>query len=498
MSRAARAVAGLTVLAAVLRFATLDRQSFWSDEAITVLLTRMDLGRMLDTIGDTESTPPVYYVVAWVWTRVFGDGEIGLRSLSALAGVATVPVTYAAGRTLLGARAGIAAAALVTVSPPLVWYSQEARSYALAVLLCGLSFWAFARASEEPSGRLLALWAVPSVLAVGTHYFAGFVVLVEAAWLVSRHRSPAVWWALAGVAAGAAALLPLAVGQRGNGFAEFIGASGGLARRIVVVPKQLLVGEALPAERAFAVVVALLVVASLVLVTVRGTAGQRRAVLVSTTVGAAAFALPVALALVGFDYVNTRNALVGAVPLGVAAVAGLAVAVDRRAGAAALVALAGILGAVSVAVAADASYHRPNWRGMAQELGPPSVPRAILAAPDHQGWFARVPLQLYLPDAHAVDRGIVRAGEQFATVARRSVDRSSPRTVEIGEIVTAGVGWEAPSLPAGLAGRFALAEERSGDGWTFRRYRSDRPVDVRTTLLAVPLAAVLVEERARP
>ena len=70
-----------------------------------MLLTRMDLGRMLETIGDTESTPPVYYVAAWVWKRILGDGEVGLRSLSALAGVATVPVAYAAGRTLLGTRA---------------------------------------------------------------------------------------------------------------------------------------------------------------------------------------------------------------------------------------------------------------------------------------------------------------------------------------------------------------------------------------------------------
>src|SRR3990170_1990545 len=79
------AISGLTVLAAVLRFGTLDRQSFWSDEAITVLLTRMDLGEMLSTVTETESTPPVYYLLVWAWAKVVGDGEIGLRSLSAIA-----------------------------------------------------------------------------------------------------------------------------------------------------------------------------------------------------------------------------------------------------------------------------------------------------------------------------------------------------------------------------------------------------------------------------
>ena len=62
--------------------------------------------------------------------------EYGLRSLSALAGVATVPVAYLIGAELRGRRAGLMAAALVAVNPMLLWYSQEARAYALLVLLC--------------------------------------------------------------------------------------------------------------------------------------------------------------------------------------------------------------------------------------------------------------------------------------------------------------------------------------------------------------------------
>ena len=60
---------------------------------------------MLGLIPQTESTPPLYYCVAWVWARVFGFGEAGLRSLSALCRGATVPVVYCA-----TAQAGRAAA----------------------------------------------------------------------------------------------------------------------------------------------------------------------------------------------------------------------------------------------------------------------------------------------------------------------------------------------------------------------------------------------------
>src|SRR5438876_576650 len=81
-------------------------------------------------------TPPFYYMLAWGWAKLFGTGEVGLRSLSALAGTLTIPAAYAAGRALSSRRAGLIAAALFAVNPLLVWYSQEARAYALLALLC--------------------------------------------------------------------------------------------------------------------------------------------------------------------------------------------------------------------------------------------------------------------------------------------------------------------------------------------------------------------------
>src|SRR5215218_3444000 len=96
-----RLLIALTVAGAALRFGTIDLQSFWFDESVTARLVRDDLFGMLDRIPGGESTPPLYYVVAWLWTKPFGTGEIGLRSLSALAGTATVPVAYAAAARLV-------------------------------------------------------------------------------------------------------------------------------------------------------------------------------------------------------------------------------------------------------------------------------------------------------------------------------------------------------------------------------------------------------------
>jgi mannosyltransferase len=488
----------LTLLAAVLRVPTLDRQSFWSDEAITALLTRMSFGEMLRVIPQTESTPPVYYVVAWLWARGFGDGEIGLRSLSALAGVATVPVAYVAGTALMGRRVGLAAAALVAVSPSLVWYSQEARSYALATLLCGASFAAFARVLSSRAMSPLALWSTFSVLAIWTHYFAVFVVAAEAAWLLLSSSGKTARRAVAATALGGVAVLPLALEQRANGFTELFGPSDRLSGRVIVVAKQLLVGQALPADRVVAGLAALIVAGSLACIIARGSRANQHAVVVAATVGGAAFVLPIALAIGGFDYVNMRNTQMGMVPLFVAAVAGLVVAAPRPLGAVAFVGLCGVLAAATIVVSADASYHRDDWRGLADGLARPDVTRALIVTPDHQGWFARVPLQLYRPEARAIDSGLTSTPSQFARVSRRPRDHAAPRTVVLQELVIAGVGWGIDALPPSLADRFRLVEDRRSDGYHFRRYRSERPVDVPTKSLVLPLSVVVVEEPRRP
>ena len=41
---------------------------------------------MLHSVRVDETTPPLYFVVAWLWAKLFGAGEIGLRSLSAALG----------------------------------------------------------------------------------------------------------------------------------------------------------------------------------------------------------------------------------------------------------------------------------------------------------------------------------------------------------------------------------------------------------------------------
>ncbi|MGH3132208.1 MAG: glycosyltransferase family 39 protein, partial [Gaiellaceae bacterium] len=274
MRRVWVSVLALTAVGAVIRFATLDVQSFWLDELVTVSLLRMDFRDLLEAIPESEATPYLYYVLAWFWAQVFGLGEVGLRSFSALVGAAIVPVAYGAGSALVSRRVGLIAAALVSVHPFLVWYAQEARAYSLLALLTACSLLFFGRALGEPSRFDLAGWALTSALALATHYFAIFLVVPELAWLVarSRDRRPAV---IASLVPAAVLLVhaPLLDRQRGAGEAV---SETSLVRRLLGIPKDLVVGYSFPAEALGSVAAAGLVVVGLVLLARRSPPELRR------------------------------------------------------------------------------------------------------------------------------------------------------------------------------------------------------------------------------
>src|SRR5262249_8327456 len=274
------------------------------DELVTVRLLRRGFTGMLGEIPTSEATPYVYYVAGWVWTHVFGFGEVGVRSLSALAGTATIPVAYAAGAALISRRTGLIASALVAVNPCLVWYSQEARAYALFALFSAVSLMFFARRSPWP-------WAVASALAIATHYFAIFLIVPMAIW--RRWLLPAVVPAVVLVAQ-----IPLLLDQRHSGQSV---AESALRSRVAGIPKDLVVGYSFPAELAASPLAAALVVVGLV---VRFTRVDSRGAYVAGGLTAVAVIVPIVLALAGADYVIARNMIAAVVPAAICLGAGFA------------------------------------------------------------------------------------------------------------------------------------------------------------------------------
>jgi 4-amino-4-deoxy-L-arabinose transferase-like glycosyltransferase len=384
-SRAFWLVAGLTALAAALRFATLGSQAYHHDEIVTASrVLRADFWHAMDAVGFSESAPPLYYALAWLWTQVTGTGEVGLRSLSALFGVATVPVAYLLGAELRGRRAGLVAAALVAVNPMLLWYSQEARGYALLVLLTAVAALYFVRALDRGRRRDLHGWGIAAGLALATHYFALFPIALEAAWLWRRRgrRALAGLWI---VAAAGVLLAPLAIHQMLEGRAEWIG-NHSLGHRLWEAAATFFVGEtgdiiARPESLLPALLPLLAAAVLLALLAARGDRRERAAGGRMLALAAATLLVPLALALLvpDKDYVLGRNLIPALVPLLVALAIGATLRAARRLGAAAAAVLVLYSLGFSVAAGLSPALQRPDWEAVAAELGEPEAPRAMVS-----------------------------------------------------------------------------------------------------------------------
>ena len=127
-----------TALAAALRLYGLGEWSFWVDEGHTWRDATMPL------TGESGflATDRVRYGVPFLMLRlllglgVTGYDEASIRLPFAVIGVLTVPVMALCGRRLVGAWPAVVSAMLLAIDPWHIFWSQNARGYGLALLMC--------------------------------------------------------------------------------------------------------------------------------------------------------------------------------------------------------------------------------------------------------------------------------------------------------------------------------------------------------------------------
>jgi mannosyltransferase len=481
-------LAAITAIAAALRFYGLGRQGFWYDEAFSSFLVHQTPGKLFSFLPVAESTPPLYYMCAWVWGRVFGMGEAGLRSMSAVAGTLTVPVVYLAARRLGSRRSGLIAAALAAACPLLVWYSQEARSYALLVLLSAVGLLFFLHARARPGFRPVVGWALASVLALMTHYMAAVTVVPEAALLLYWFpRQRAVRVAVAVALASGCALVPLAIAQHDTDRTVWIGKTS-LGFRLGQLGAHYVAGFQAP--------VALLLLGALctgagILLLVRAQPRERRGALIVGAIAAAGVVLATVLALIGLDEFITRNLLATWVPLAVALAVALGSRRNRLAGAALAAVICAAWVTMDARVVANAGLQRPDWRKVLHALGPVRAPRLLIL----QNYGTKMPLYIYDPTMRRLRVA------KLATVAEIDVVGATVRERR-------GCWWGAgcnlrnappPRRPRG----FDRGRRIDVPNFRIVRFRSRRPVRLRIRGLRRQLyymygGAVLLQGPGRP
>jgi 4-amino-4-deoxy-L-arabinose transferase-like glycosyltransferase len=196
-----------TAVGGALRLAVAGQDVFADELSTYWIVTTNGFGGVLSTVhSNAEITPPLSFLAAWLTTRIDVTPEL-LRASSLLAGIATIPATYLLGCRTVGRSAGLVAAALTTLAPFMVYYSAEARGYALMMALGVVSTLALLTAVDSGRARWWVVYAVASCAAVYTHYTVVFLLGAQLLWLLWTHpeaRRPAI---VANIAA-AGAFLP--------------------------------------------------------------------------------------------------------------------------------------------------------------------------------------------------------------------------------------------------------------------------------------------------
>ena len=125
----------LVLIGASLRLLNLGGESLWFDETFTAWLTKLDFSAMIRSIQGYDINPPLWYSLEWATVRVIGSSEWALRLPAAILGTIAVLLIWQIARQFkFEPRTAFVVGIIAAVLPGTLYYSQEARMYAL--LLC--------------------------------------------------------------------------------------------------------------------------------------------------------------------------------------------------------------------------------------------------------------------------------------------------------------------------------------------------------------------------
>lgn len=157
------------------------QQSVFGDELSTLyLVDGRSLGEVFSGVAsDAEISPPLYFLLAWLTTRLGESPEL-VRLPALLAGTGLIPLTYLLAVRAAGRQVGLLAAAVVTLAPFMVVFSATGRAYSLMLFFLLASALCLTRVGENRWWWLG--WTLAAAAAMYSHYTAVLVLAAEFGW----------------------------------------------------------------------------------------------------------------------------------------------------------------------------------------------------------------------------------------------------------------------------------------------------------------------------
>ncbi|MBU0634325.1 MAG: glycosyltransferase family 39 protein [Candidatus Omnitrophica bacterium] len=171
-----------------LRLYSLGKFSLWYDELITAQWGYIDLSTFAYNAGCSQiktmlsylridQQPPLYYLLIYLWSIVFGETAYALRIFSVIMNILAGIVFFKFARLFVEKNTTICAVLLFVFSPMQMWYAQEARTYSLSVFLGILMMYFYIRALRENKPLMWKRYLFTGILSIYSNYFLIFLIL---------------------------------------------------------------------------------------------------------------------------------------------------------------------------------------------------------------------------------------------------------------------------------------------------------------------------------
>ena len=158
----------ILLLSAILRLAAMRGRVYLGDEVGTALAAEETYWHIM-THFSGWLTQPAYSMLAKLSSQIFWLGEFPIRLPSLIFGLGGIVAIYFLAARLFDERTGIIAALLLGLNPYHLFYSQMARSYAMAATLSILSFIWILRLVETRKVSDAVLYVSFTCLAIYSH-----------------------------------------------------------------------------------------------------------------------------------------------------------------------------------------------------------------------------------------------------------------------------------------------------------------------------------------
>ena len=179
------AITAVLLLGLCVRVLRIDTAELWLDEACTAAFADMSQSDLFHALLTTEGHPPIYYELMMAWRAIGDSSALWLRLPSLIAGLALIIATFQIARRLLGDQNAWLPALAAAVSPIGIYYSIEARQYALLAALAAFAWLNLEHYLRSGERRPAIASIIFTGLSCGTHFIALFIVPL-----------PLLWWLL--------------------------------------------------------------------------------------------------------------------------------------------------------------------------------------------------------------------------------------------------------------------------------------------------------------